>query len=928
MSDSRRRRVGNLSLIVLCASVPLWLSNSAYAAPLIDLSSGDLHFTLSSGRAAVLTVRGVDVYRESGLYIVKPGWTHAMLNLDKMTPMVSVSKVNGAEVATAEYVSNEARATYRYEMAPDTFKVSLTYSTTVQPALVEYDAAYVNANVISGTQFHARTISFDRFGRVAAFTNTSDQFKNRVCPFFTKMTFDSRIGPMSISVNGNTSETSNLNMFDARGITLEWGAKNPIFWLGLGSPERSVPPGDNTITITWKFGHPATRVQAAPVATNVVDVKDALPPPPELPIIPRPKAMKVGPPSARVRVAANRTRILIEERASPEMRAAARELQAEFRNVWGLELPIKVLDFAKWSSHPEGPAIWILSKRHVAIIGKDSGAASAHSARAALKRAEGYCLESATDGATVIGADDRGTYYGVQTLKQLIRQDAQGVYINPVEICDWPTMEFRGVHWFGGPKSWPFHQRMIDRIAAPLKLNKMVYEVEYSQWESQPGIWVPTRSTPKDRVRKTVAEARAHFIEPIPLIPTLGHTNWLFENGQNLDFAADRKDGHAYDPTMEESYAALFGVMQEAIDIFHPKWFHIGHDEVTTYGDYLPPAKVTELFVNDVQKIHAWLKQKGIGTMVWGDELLHSSETLSSGNAYTLVDAKARRAGMPKDVVIADWHYRGDADYPSVVTFQKEGHKVIGCTWSEPANIRNFSKSLADQKAWGLLQTTWDGYAMSLERVNGDSLKQYAAYVLAAEYAWNGGDPSLGKLGYNPMDAFLAFWERKPLDTTPRPGWHVEFRVPSSEFCASKPGTRNSELRAALAGRLSDTDNPISLTIPLKGRRAKDIRFVWGTDYSAPVGTRVATLTVAYVDGSSADVPISYGKQIAAFNDLRTRAGTTGVWSGESKYGELRERRAWTWSNPNPTKPLKSLTITSANTEAAPVLLSITGISK
>ena len=109
---------------------------------------------------------------------------------------------------------------------------------------------------------------------------------------------------------------------------------------------------------------------------------------------------------------------------------------------------------------------------------------------------------------------------------------------------------------------------MISRIIAPFKMNAMVFQTDYAQWASQPKIWSPERSTPLADIRKTVATARAHFLEPIPMVNGMGHAEWLFWNKQNLDIAADPKDPYAYNPENTASYERLFGVMKEATDLF------------------------------------------------------------------------------------------------------------------------------------------------------------------------------------------------------------------------------------------------------------------------------------------------------------------------------------------------------------------------
>jgi hypothetical protein len=83
---------------------------------------------------------------------------------------------------------------------------------------------------------------------------------------------------------------------------------------------------------------------------------------------------------------------------------------------------------------------------------------------------------------------------------------------------------------------------------------------------------------------------------------------------------------------------------------------------------------------------------------------------------------------------------------------------------------------------------------------------------------------------------------------------------------------------------------------------------------------------VDFADGTSDETPLKYGRQIFAFSDAQAGPETTTAWHGAAPYGGTANVRRWMWINPSPAKAIKSVTLTSAETEAAPVLLGITGI--
>ena len=58
---------------------------------------------------------------------------------------------------------------------------------------------------------------------------------------------------------------------------------------------------------------------------------------------------------------------------------------------------------------------------------------------------EGYVLLATTDRVIVAGKTATGTFYGLQTLKQLVRGKGATAFVPAVKIVDWPTMRWRGI---------------------------------------------------------------------------------------------------------------------------------------------------------------------------------------------------------------------------------------------------------------------------------------------------------------------------------------------------------------------------------------------------------------------------------------------------------------------------------------------------
>src|SRR5438477_7267332 len=100
------------------------------------------------------------------------------------------------------------------------------------------------------------------------------------------------------------------------------------------------------------------------------------------------------------------------------------------------------------------------------------------------------------------------------------------------DVEDAPSLEFRGIHYYPSRDGLDFYRRLVERVLAPLKFNHIVLQCESTQWDTDRKIWIRS-SIPKDQLARYVKIARDNGIEPIPLVQSLGHMEWMFRNGAN-----------------------------------------------------------------------------------------------------------------------------------------------------------------------------------------------------------------------------------------------------------------------------------------------------------------------------------------------------------------------------------------------------------
>ena len=319
---------------------------------------------------------------------------------------------------------------------------------------------------------------------------------------------------------------------------------------------------------------------------------------------------------------------------------------------------------------------------------------------------EGYALRVNDRMIIVAGTDDAGAFYGVQSLRQLIRRNGETGRVSGVDIRDWPEKPFRGIRLFlPGRDNLGFFRRFVADFMGLYKFNKLIVEVGAGmRLERHPelnaGVFefahdmeTTRRDRPKgprgefqdashydiadggvlekDEVASIVRLANENHIEVIPEIPSLTHSYYLLTHHRELAEVPTAEWPDTYCPSNPKSYELLFDVLDEYIDVMRPRMIHAGHDEWRIPVDLCSRCKDkdhTELFLADLRKIHEYLAAKDIQMAIWGDHLIEPlrGRGLQAGagpNAYQVPGALSEdqvRAFVPKDILIFNWFWGDD----------------------------------------------------------------------------------------------------------------------------------------------------------------------------------------------------------------------------------------------------------------------------
>ena len=146
--------------------------------------------------------------------------------------------------------------------------------------------------------------------------------------------------------------------------------------------------------------------------------------------------------------------------------------------------------------------------------------------------AEGYVLVVGKNETHVIGATASGIFYGLQTLKQLIRTDGATPQIRLATIRDWPALNYRGFQddLSRGPLPTLEFQKKQIRLFAAYKLNTFSpYFEQTLAYASTPLVAPPGGSMSREDVKTLVAYAKKYHIDVIPQQEAFGHLHHVLK---------------------------------------------------------------------------------------------------------------------------------------------------------------------------------------------------------------------------------------------------------------------------------------------------------------------------------------------------------------------------------------------------------------
>ncbi|RFU83489.1 glycosyl hydrolase family 20 [Streptomyces triticagri] len=395
-------------------------------------------------------------------------------------------------------------------------------------------------------------------------------------------------------------------------------------------------------------------------------------------------------------------------------------------------------------------------------------------------KSEGYRLESG-DRLTVTGATSTGVHYGTRTLLQLLRD---GGTVPAGAATDVPRYKERGVGVCACyiHISMEYFERLMRDMAAQ-KLNQLWIEAKVkSDTDPESAFW---GYYTKDEVRQLVAMAKRHHIELIPEINSPGHMDTYLENHPELQLKD--KDGEPSPPRLDitrpEAFTYYTSLVDEALDVWDTRSWHMGADEYMIGADYPDFPQIQEYatekfgedatpddaFVDFVNRVGDHVRDGGRTLRIWNDGLL----------------GRNRQVALDRDIAVEHWLGGDELQKPSALL--AEGRPVMNSSYSlylvrggytmDTAKLYesgwsplSFEDETLDAQHAGLTGakiTMWPDTAAA-ETENEVEAKAFMPLRFIAQATWGGPQPA----------ATYEEFEKLARDIGHAPGWDDTDRTP------------------------------------------------------------------------------------------------------------------------------------------------------
>lgn len=205
-------------------------------------------------------------------------------------------------------------------------------------------------------------------------------------------------------------------------------------------------------------------------------------------------------------------------------------------------------------------------KGYSIYIGEKGDKAVKKFARFVPSQPESYYLSVDKEKLVLVGNDERGTYYAVQTLSQLLKDNQ----LPEIEIADYPDIRYRGVveGFYGQP--WSYSDRVSQlKFYGDNKLNTYIYGPKDDPYHSSPNWRLPYPEKEAEQLAALVKIAKQNKVNFV----------WAIHPGQDIKWNDSDREA------LLDKFEKMYGLGVRSFAVFF--------DDIS--GDGTDPQRQAEL---------------------------------------------------------------------------------------------------------------------------------------------------------------------------------------------------------------------------------------------------------------------------------------------------------------------------------------------
>lgn len=368
---------------------------------------------------------------------------------------------------------------------------------------------------------------------------------------------------------------------------------------------------------------------------------------------------------------------------------------------------------------------------------------------------ESYILEIKRDYIQIYGIHEKGVFYGVQTLIQILkncylnkdykikdRETINSLILPSIKIKDYPDLKIRGIadDIARGQVFSIESAKNYLRLLSHYKINfYFLYLEDMYSHPKYPDIGKERGALTREELKDLDSFAQKRFIELVPIFQCLGHVDNILIH-KKYEYLGEFPGAKCYDISNPETYSFLNDYITDLSELFSTKFFHIGCDETFDVGKFrskeLFAEKGKEALISHYDKVYQLALKAGNEQIIMYDDFIR--------------DDKEILQKLNKNLILMYWDYSPNEKYPKIKQHCDKGFKVIASpsmlnwqrifpNYSDAAiNIINLALEAYENKnsgCLGLLTSNWGDYRYYTLRV-----LEYFGGVLTAGVSWTTAD--------------------------------------------------------------------------------------------------------------------------------------------------------------------------------------------